>query len=53
VLSYLDPGAGGMILQALAGGIAGLAVVAKLYWRRAKRVLRFGRHDPAADEHAS
>jgi hypothetical protein len=31
-----------MILQALAGGIAGLAVFGRLYWGRLKRALRFG-----------
>jgi hypothetical protein len=50
MLMYLDPGAGSMLLQALAGGIAGLVVVGKLYWARIKRVLRFGRNDPAADD---
>lgn len=50
MLSYLDPSAGGMILQVLAGGIAGLAVAGKLYWGRLKRALRFGRPDPAADD---
>jgi hypothetical protein len=53
MLMYLDPGAGSMLLQALAGGIAGLAVVGKLYWARIKRALRFGRDAPRADEHAS
>ena len=53
MLSYLDPGAGSMLLQALAGGVAGLAVVGKLYWARIKRVLGFGRREPSADEHAS
>ena len=33
-LAYLDPGTGGMLLQLLLGGAAGLAVVLKLYWRR-------------------
>ena len=33
MLSYRDPGAGSMILQALAGGIAGVAVVGKLSGR--------------------
>jgi outer membrane lipoprotein SlyB len=37
-LAYLDPGSGSMIMQALAGGIAGFAVVGKMYWRRIKRV---------------
>ena len=32
--AYLDPGSGSMMLQALLGGIAGLAVVIRLYWRR-------------------
>jgi hypothetical protein len=37
-LGYLDAGSGSLILQALAGGFAGVAVVGKLYWRRLKRV---------------
>jgi hypothetical protein len=53
MLMYLDPGAGSMILQALAGGLAGLAVVGKLYWARIKRTLRIGRSDAAAEDHAS
>ena len=53
MLGYLDPGAGSMILQVLAGGLAGLAVVGKLYWARIKRALRIGRRDQAAEEHAS
>jgi hypothetical protein len=52
MLSYLDPGAGSMILQALAGGVAGLAVASKLYWGRIKRALRIGRDDPPAEEPA-
>lgn len=32
MLAYLDPGAGSLILQLLAGGLAGLAVMGKLYW---------------------
>lgn len=30
MLAYLDPGAGSLLLQVLAGGLAGLAVVGKL-----------------------
>jgi hypothetical protein len=40
---YIDPGSGSLLLQALAGGVAGIAVAFKLYWRRLKRALRFGR----------
>jgi hypothetical protein len=50
MLAYLDPGAGSMLLQALAGGIAGIAVVGRLYWGRLKRVFRLGRVDPDPDE---
>ena len=32
MLAYIDPGAGSLILQVLAGGIAGLMVMGKLYW---------------------
>lgn len=32
--AYLDPGTGGIILQMLLGGAAGVMVVAKLYWHQ-------------------
>ena len=53
MLMYLDPGAGSMLLQALAGGLAGLAVVGRLYWARIKRALRVGRRNDTPDEHAA
>ncbi len=34
MLSYLDPGTGGMIAAALAGGAAGFMVLVKMYWHR-------------------
>jgi hypothetical protein len=34
VLAYLDPGSGSMILQAVVGGVAAVAVIGKFYWRR-------------------
>jgi len=34
MLFYLDAGTGSMITQAVAGGVAGIAVAAKLGWRR-------------------
>ncbi len=40
LLAYLDPGSGSMILQILAGGLAAVAVTAKLYWARILRFLR-------------
>lgn len=33
-LAYLDPGSGSMIVQAVVGGVAAAAVMAKFYWRR-------------------
>jgi hypothetical protein len=47
VVGYLDAGTGSMIMQVLAGGVAGVAVVGKLYWRRLKRV--FARRTPSDD----
>jgi hypothetical protein len=32
--AYLDPCTGSMVLQLLLGGIAGVVVFLKLYWRR-------------------
>lgn len=37
--AYLDPGSGSMFLQLLLGGVAGLAVIVKLYWHRLLAVL--------------
>jgi hypothetical protein len=45
LLAYLDPGSGSMILQMLAGGVAAVAVVGKLYWRRLLRFLRIRKRD--------
>jgi hypothetical protein len=46
VLAYLDPGAGSLLLQLLAGGFAAVAVTGRLYWHRFKRTLRLGRSEP-------
>lgn len=34
--AYLDPATGSMILQAILGGIAGLAVIGRVYWYKIK-----------------
>jgi hypothetical protein len=49
VLAYLDPGSGSMILQIIAGGLAAVAVTAKLYWNRLLRLLRIRREEPKPD----
>jgi hypothetical protein len=49
-LGYIDPGSGSLFLQALAGGVAAVGVVTKVYWRRLKRFLHIGKPTPAEDE---
>ena len=34
--AYLDPGSGSLIIQAIIGGIMGLAMVIKIYWHKIK-----------------
>jgi hypothetical protein len=34
--AYLDPSSGGMLLQILLGGFAGLFAVGKIYWQNVK-----------------
>jgi hypothetical protein len=48
VLAYLDPGSGSMILQIIAGGLAAVAVTAKLYWNRLLKFLRIKKEEPEA-----
>ena len=51
LIAYLDPGSGSMILQVLAGGMAALAITAKLYWSRLLTTLRIRK--PADDATAA
>ena len=44
VFAYIDPSAGGMLMQLLLGGTAGVLVIARLFWHRIRRL--FGRPDP-------
>lgn len=48
--AYLDPGSGSMLLQLLLGGVAGIAVLFRLYWRRLLDL--FGEGKPPAEEPA-
>jgi hypothetical protein len=36
--AYIDPSAGGMLIQLLLAGTAGVAVLGKLFWGRIKRL---------------
>ena len=44
--AYLDAGTGSMILQVLLGGVAGMALVGKLYWHRLLVMLRIRKEEP-------
>jgi hypothetical protein len=46
LLAYLDPGSGSLLVQGLVAGVASVVVMAKVYWRRAKRFMGFGRDEP-------
>jgi hypothetical protein len=43
VTAYLDAATGSMLLQAIVGGAAAVAVVARLYWRRLKTFLHLSK----------
>ncbi len=38
VLGYIDPGTGSIILQAVVGAIAGIAIAVKLFWYRIVKI---------------
>lgn len=50
--AYIDPGSGSVLLQLILGGIAGIGVVAKLYWEQVKTRCRslFGQTESMKDE---
>jgi hypothetical protein len=45
-LAYLDPGSGSMMLQLLLGGIAGVAVIIRLYLKNLLNLFRSRRKEP-------
>lgn len=47
-LAYLDAGSGSLIVQAIIAGGAGIAVAAKLYWRRLTGLFKRQPQEPAA-----
>ena len=53
-VAYIDPSAGGMLVQLLLGGAAGVAVLGKLYWKRIKTSLGIkSKPDAVASEDAA
>jgi hypothetical protein len=47
--AYLDPGTGSIILQVLLGGVAGVALVGKLYWHKFLSLIGAGRQVEKGD----
>ncbi len=42
LLSYVDPGAGSFLLQALVAAMAGIIVTVNIYWNKIKTLFGFG-----------
>ena len=51
--AYLDPGSGSMLLQLVLGGLAGLAVIAKLYWQRLRGLFGMNAQQEESDSEAN
>ena len=47
ILAYLDAGTGSVLIAAIAGGAAGVAVLGKLYWNRFLGVFSKSRREEA------
>ena len=48
--AYLDPASGSLLLQLVLGGVAGLALALKLFWRR---IVGFFSFKKPNDEHSA
>jgi hypothetical protein len=46
VYAYIDPSTGGILAQLITGGIAGLLVLGRLYWRRIRDLFSFSKRPP-------
>ena len=50
LLAYMDPGTGSLFLQLLLGGVAGAALIVKLYWHRLLTMVGIKKPEPTSDE---
>ncbi len=48
-VAYMDPGTGSLFLQLLLGGVAGAAVILKLYWHRLLRLFGLRREEASPE----
>lgn len=51
--AYLDANTGSLLAQLLLGGVAGIALVGKLYWHRLKAFLGLSKPDDDPDDDAN
>jgi hypothetical protein len=51
--AYIDPSAGGMLVQLLLAGTAGVAVLARLFWTRIKRLVGVKDDNPTGNDSSS
>lgn len=45
---YIDPSAGSLVLQLLLGGVAGAALLLRMFWRKLVNLVRPGGRDRGA-----
>lgn len=48
--AYLDPGTGSMVLQIILGGVAGLAIFGRIFWRKLRTALFDKDRNPSEPE---
>jgi hypothetical protein len=53
VLAYLDPGSSSIIIQMIVGGVAAVAVTARLFWARILLFLRIRKDEPQSEATAA
>ncbi len=49
-LGYIDPGTGSIILQAVVGAIAGIAIAVRLFWYRILKLFGIKKHQALDEE---
>jgi O-antigen/teichoic acid export membrane protein len=50
VFAYLDPSTGSMVISAIVGIIASVALALKTYWYRLKNLFRRKKTEPSSDD---
>lgn len=48
--AYLDPASGSIFLQLLLGGIAGVSLLVKMYWRKLLTLLGLAKDEPSGGD---